>query len=427
MAIINSTAIGAARRKLGDTVYYRSNGKTIARAAAAKVSNPKTAKQMAQRAIFATAVRSRDALKSIVDHSFENKKYGANSLSYFMKRNLAILRNIAAADNGVNGSFNVPDAISMQANPLLVSQGSLRSIVGAIYRQNVDGIGFELPKPRDEGHKFTIKELLDFHPEISKGDQITILLLVVDPTREEARTAAGEVYNPTFLQKMRITIPANIDDNAIFYDKENSSLGSQLIVEGVNSFKVDCANRPGNDVLNFEDKSGLSQIAACIILSRPEGSKWLRSTEYLQVSPNFDDGMYSFNDVLNTWLAGTVQLAGVDSEQYLNQGEQQSVTPTYAAVSQSFTMRDANTEALSYITAAGLRTIDANGSTRTQVIYTQNAAQAIEEKMSVYKLGEDGKTLTKIETEYASEFVSAKVKFADANKLLGGALVIAQG
>lgn len=422
MAIINSTSIGAARRKLGNTVYYRSNGKTIARAAAAKVSNPKTAKQMAQRAIFATAVRSRDALKSIVDHSFENKKYGANSLSYFMKRNLAILRNIAAAGNGTNGSFNVPDAISMQANPLLVSQGSLRSLSDTSFGGTENGYRLLITGDATADY-VTVGAFLQQHPEISKGDQLTVLFLSVETNKEEARTIAGEVYNPTYLLKMRITIPTTIDDNEIFFNINAEGFGSHIVVEGTKNFTI----AYGNGYVSLTDGEGQSALAACVIVSRPEGSKWLRSTEYLQVSPNFDDGMYSFNDVLNTWLAGTVQLAGVDSEQYLNQGEQQSVTPTYAAVSQSFTMRDANTEALSYITAAGLRTIDANGSTRTQVIYTQNAAQAIEEKMSVYKLGEDGKTLTKIETEYASEFVSAKVKFADANKLLGGALVIAQG
>ena len=98
MARINSVSVGRAAKKLGNMVYYTMNGKTYARARVEQVKNPKTAKQMAQRLIFTTAVRSRDALKTIVDHSFENKKYGSESLNYFMKRNLEILRARATAD-----------------------------------------------------------------------------------------------------------------------------------------------------------------------------------------------------------------------------------------------------------------------------------------------------------------------------------------
>ena len=230
MARINSVSVGRAAKKLGNMVYYTMNGKTYARARVTQVKNPKTAKQMAQRLIFTTAVRSRDALKSIVAHSFQSKKYGSESLNYFMKRNLEILRARAAADNCLTGSFNVPYGITMQANPLLVSQGTIPSI-NYSYSQN--GINIHLGAVDDIS---TIADFLRQNPMIRRGDQITIMLLIPDAKVEEAVTAGGEVVNPTHLIKMRITIPADIADDAVFFDAKNKTLGSLLIVEGISDF-----------------------------------------------------------------------------------------------------------------------------------------------------------------------------------------------
>lgn len=417
MARINSVSVGRAAKKLGNMVYYTMNGKTYARARVEQVKNPKTAKQIAQRLIFTTAVRSRDALKSIVDHSFENKKYGSESLNYFMKRNLEILRARAAADNGTIGSFNVPYGISMQANPLLISQGSIPSMYYSF--ADVNGLTINLGSV---DNFVTVGAFLAANATIRKGDQITVLLLV--PTSNyEATTASGEGVNATRLIKMRITIPANIADDEVFFDNNEGEFGSLLITEGNNDFNLN----PVGDQLNFwESDNDEHGICGCIIVSRPDGNKWLRSTEYMKMNPQYDEGLYSFNDVLNTWMQGTTEIAGLDDNEYLNQGQQGTIENSYSVQTRSFNMTDLATGETKPYSLAGLETISANGSKSAQIIYTQNVSQAIAGKITCYTA--KGNVLTAVTNEFKKPSnAAALVTFNDANKLLGGVLSINQG
>lgn len=413
MARINSVSVGRAAKKLGNMVYYTMNGKTYARARVEQVKNPKTAKQMAQRLIFTTAVRSRDALKSIVDHSFENKKYGSVSLNYFMKRNLEILRSRAAADNGLTGSFNVPYGITMQANPLLVSQGTIPSME---YSFSQEGLSFNL----GDENTITIGAFISAHPTIRKGDQITIMLLIPDVKVEEAVTAGGEVVNPTHLIKMRITIPANIADDAVFFDTTNGEFGSLLITEGIEDFTFNATN----SVLSIWDQNDQNGVCGCIIVSRPNGNKWLRSTEYMKMNPNYDDGLYNFNDVLNTWMQGTTEIVGLEDNEYLNQGQEAAISNSYSLQSRSFNMTNAATGEMSSVTLAALDTTTSNGSRITQIIYTQTSAQAAAGKITCYTV-QSANVLVPNTTEFNKPSnAAALITFDDANRLVGGVLSI---
>ena len=418
MARINSVSVGRAAKKLGNMVYYTMNGKTYARARAEKVKNPKTPKQMAQRVIFTTTVRSRDALKSIVNHSFVNKKYGSESLNYFVKRNLEILRARAAADKGLTGSFNVPYGITMQANPLLVSQGTIPSIQYSFTKDN----GLVIPIGSDK-NVVTISDFLSTNRTIRKGDQITIMLLIPDAKVEEAVTAGGEVVNPTHLIKKRITIPANIADDEVFFDIANGEFGSLLITEGVENFKLDV----DHGVLSIWDRNEEYGVCGCIIVSRPDGKKWLRSTEYMKMNPNYDDSMYNFNDVLNTWMQGTTKIVGLEDNEYLNQGQEAAVSNSYSVQTRSFNMsKAADGEVMSVILAA-LDTNTSNGSRITQIIYTQTSEQAAAGKITCYKY-EGNNVLSVVPDEYNKPSnAAALITFDDANKLLGGVLSIKKG
>lgn len=411
MALINSVSVGRAAKKLGNMVYYTMNGKTYARARVEQVKNPKTAKQMAQRLIFTTAVRSRDALKSIVDHSFENKKYGSESLNYFMKRNLEILRARAASDNGLTGSFNVPYGITMQANPLLVSQGTVPSM-GYTFDNN--GLSFDV----GEENSITVGEFLSRHSTVRKGDQITILLLV--PTSNyEATTASGEAVNATHLIKMRITIPANIADDAVFFESTNNTFGSLLIIEGDSNFSFVHENGSLAFLYGLNDDNGL---CGCIIVSRPEGNKWLRSTEYMKMNPNYDDGLYNFNDVLNTWMQGTTEIVGLEDNEYLNQGEEAAIANSYSVQTRTFNMTAVGAAQAHSTSLAALETISANGSKSAQIIYKQSSTQAAAGKITCYTV-EGNNQLTQTEDEYIKPSnAAALITFGDANKLLGGIL-----
>ena len=417
MARINSVSVGRAAKKLGNMVYYTMNGKTYARARVEQVKNPKTAKQMAQRLIFTTAVRSRDALKSIVDHSFENKKYGAESLNYFMKRNLEILRARAASDNGLTGSFNVPYGITMQANPLLISQGSIPSLDYVFEEKGLTMVVGNLPN-------VSIGAFLSANPLVRKGDQITVILLVPG-ANYEATTASGEGVNTTHLIKMRITIPANIADDEVFLRvTDKVTLGSLLITEGVDKFTLTAND---NTKLSFKEKgSNEFGVCGCIIVSRPDGNKWLRSTEYMKMNPNYDNSLYNFNDVLNTWMQGTTEIEGLEDNEYLNQGQQAEIANSYSLKGREFNMTVAETGEVVPVSLAALDTTTSNGSRITQIIYTQTSAQVAEGKITCFKTPE-GNVLVPAPNEYNKPSnAAALISFDEANKLLGGVLSIKQ-
>lgn len=415
MARINSVSVGRAAKKLGNMVYYTMNGKTYARARVEQVKNPKTAKQMAQRVIFTTAVRSRDALKSIVDHSFENKKYGSVSLNYFMKRNLEILRARAAADNGLTGSFNVPYGITMQANPLLVSQGTIPSM--SYNFDNNNGLTINLGGQQGK-MEIPVGTFLNANPTIKKGDQITVLLLI--PTHNyEATTASGEAVDATRLIKMRVTIPATISDDDIFIG--GNGFGPLMVIEGVENFKF----RLSGAELSFKDKSDEHGTCGCIIVSRPEGKKWLRSTEYMKMNPLYDDSLYNFNDVLNTWMQGTSEIVGLEDNEYLNQGQEAAIANSYSLQTHPFNMADAATGEVSAVSLAAVDTNTSNGSRITQIIYTQTSAQAAAGKITCYTA--QGNVLTAKDEYNKPSNAAALITFDDANRLLGGVLSIQQG
>lgn len=93
MAEISSPFVGIAKGKLGEGVYYRAGGKTLARARNRNPRNPKSTAQCQQRLVFATATRAAKALREIVDHSFEGVEYGQVSVNHFTKQAVAALKN----------------------------------------------------------------------------------------------------------------------------------------------------------------------------------------------------------------------------------------------------------------------------------------------------------------------------------------------
>lgn len=85
MAQISSPFVGIAKGKLGEGVYYRAGGKTLARARNRNPRNPQSTAQCMQRLTFSTATRTAKLLREIVNHSFEGVEYGQVSVNHFVK------------------------------------------------------------------------------------------------------------------------------------------------------------------------------------------------------------------------------------------------------------------------------------------------------------------------------------------------------
>lgn len=124
--------LGMGRGKLGDIVLTRIDGQQIARPRNRQPKNPRTNKQLYQRAVMATVMQAYSAGIKIFDHSFEGKSVGAANQRYFMKLNAKKLRAQIAAD--IDGDVAVASQIGRVVAPgvsspvpanLQVSEGSL--------------------------------------------------------------------------------------------------------------------------------------------------------------------------------------------------------------------------------------------------------------------------------------------------------------
>lgn len=74
--------LGLSRKKLGDIVFYRSEGQQRARVRVRVIRNPRSAKQAVQRMILATASKTLAALRGLYNHSFEGIAVGNASTRY---------------------------------------------------------------------------------------------------------------------------------------------------------------------------------------------------------------------------------------------------------------------------------------------------------------------------------------------------------
>lgn len=129
-----SPLMGTQSGKRGEAVLYRTDGRQVERAWVSTPRNPRTPQQIYQRMFMATMGKAMQGMKKIVDHSFEAVSPGSHSLRYFMKRNIAQIRNAAYYNYSEQvwrvkeWSFITPRWDYMTWNPYLMSEGSLPAI-----------------------------------------------------------------------------------------------------------------------------------------------------------------------------------------------------------------------------------------------------------------------------------------------------------
>lgn len=285
--------LGYSRGSVGDLTFYRRNSQQVTRARARVVKNPKTLAQQMQRTIMRTSVEAYKVLKEICDHSWEGVSYGANSYAEFQKRNMAMLRRLAA-DGGENTKSFVPMGFKgLAAMPFEVSSGSLQFNAPA-YEDNLLKWSKEVPVAEPQNMTYA-----DFAAYIGaqEGDQVTFI-----GVRPSISAGVDEPFGVEMLVARVILSPAAGEF------AETAFLSPVAETQG---FGVNDANplNEGNIMFGFESPQGLGKIlwtgfargttgieimAGCAILSRknPSGS-WLRSKSALGYDPLFNENGYT--------------------------------------------------------------------------------------------------------------------------------------
>ena len=116
-----------ARGKLAGASAQKGQNGTILREIV-KPRNPKTDKQIYQRAIMATVMKAYSAGKEIFDHAFQGVEKGQKSQQYFIARNATLLRSLIAQDiNAIAAALSQPlRPKALYAVPGHVSEGTSR-------------------------------------------------------------------------------------------------------------------------------------------------------------------------------------------------------------------------------------------------------------------------------------------------------------
>lgn len=320
-------------------------GEQITKDRVSRVSNPRTEAQMMQRALIPIVAAARQALKGLVDHSFEGVPYGEASLREFSKKNLraGALTVTSYSPNGVS-------------NPgfadLIVSNGSIMEDYDAFPR----GDAAIVRTPEDQLPVFSLpaakandpaKTLLDYVAKWATDNKVTLIkpgtqlsfLSMIATGAVKVNTGNGYRLAPTssfFLN--RCYIPKGEDDSPEALAINDEWKVMEDVTEGTNMFTIKnekgdqitfkCGN---NDAQTKEDHLQIlvapayiyaydSQelCGAALILSRYENGVWKRNSSRLKVDKDcIETGVYTFAN----WLT-TYKMTGAASKKWLNNGNE---------------------------------------------------------------------------------------------------------
>lgn len=277
---------GMGRGKLGDTVFYRQNGSQMFRVRNRIVKNPKSTGQQIQRSLMATVTKAYSQLQVICNHSFENVAYGAASQSYFIKRNLDLLRKAAVAytENNLSGigEYNMPYIVAPGSvatvcpNKLLISEGSLQQKAFIVDSGTWDG---EMTVSPSVGAEVTVKDFLE-----SIGNNM-YTLVVVHAINPIVGTSADKQGNALWSTEVKFSRVKRNNVQLSVEDASKKINDSAAIVDKYVDIETNMSDEVG--LKHWFTGGGTftkNHIACCVIASKWNGTKWLRSSESLVVN-----------------------------------------------------------------------------------------------------------------------------------------------
>lgn len=288
---------GMGRGKLGDTVFYRAMGSQMFRVRNRIVKNPKSVGQQIQRSLMATVTKAYSQLRVICDHSFENVAYGAASQSYFVKKNLDLLRKDAMTylENNLSGigEYNMPYIVAPGSvatvcpNRLLISEGSLKQDAFMVSGGGSVTDGMAIGFAYSTGSNNTLEKFVN-----ALGSKMYTFIVVraLSPIIGDANETQGKALYSTEVLYSRI----KRNDVVLTEEDAQKTISQDNIAVILKYFSIETNMKQDDNLLNWFVGSisfSKKEIAGCVIASAWNGIKWLRSTEYLTVNQkeNFNE------------------------------------------------------------------------------------------------------------------------------------------
>ena len=315
-------------------------GQQITKDRVYRVSNPRTAAQMAQRALIPIVAAARSALKGLVDHSFEGVQYGEASLKEFSASNLrAGVLNVA--------SFSPAGYSNPGFANFIISKGSINEA----FEVTTDGetLTFTLPGtypkikfdglPADGSTDKVFKALEDWARAnnvslLKPGTQLSFLSLCEgEPVKVTTGGKTRKVSTSAF-NICRIYIP-NGDSDSVHakdvngkwkIDKDTARPSDSIVLVNDNGDRLDIETHvnPGSETDGEVQISVIPAIAgeqnrscgAALIVSRKANGIWKRNNARVQILAD-PEHLFTLAD----WQSA-YQTARAASTKYLNTGDE---------------------------------------------------------------------------------------------------------
>lgn len=261
------------------------NGKQITKDRVDTIKNPRSLEQMVNRMYMKTIGLAYSNMKQIVDHSFEGKTYGLQSMMYFSKRNSQRLRELNA--NPAYGIQFAPYQYNQfVANPYIIAEGSASQLlIGATVVQSKGKITAAFTTQIAGA---TTADALFAALGISVGDLASICF-----AWEDAEVNAHfDFIRLTALKAGSVQLTTENSSEYILIEStlaiDTPTFGTEAVTI---SIPVNAADAGANQSVNF-----------ATIHSVKADNKWLRSTAVLSGAGGFGGSL--FDDAIATYPVG---------------------------------------------------------------------------------------------------------------------------
>ena len=231
--------LGTAKKTIGDIVLYRRNGVQQSRVRVRHIANPKTEAQALQRNYMAPVTKFYAPLAGVLERSWEGLNR-SESLSAFLKANMTLAR---------SSGWYVEKGTEFLALPYQVSKGILAPLTYSFSELSLAST------PNDIQISTISTILVDMGYQY--GDQLTFIGCVKDEAKGDIRPVWARF------------LLSDSDTSEIFADINGvvtfSAAEDSLVIAGVEEELIACA----------------------FIVSRWDGSKWLRSTQFVKCNEDY--------------------------------------------------------------------------------------------------------------------------------------------
>lgn len=316
--------LGFGRGKVGDVVFYRSNGTQITRARNRNPRNPNSVPQRVVRAVNASVSRLYSIGQEIFNHAFEGAATPADNQRRFNSLNINLLRGLIADD--LNSGRVDGDCLARvgarglsAAVPFNGMQLSSGKLPNNAFEMKSDG-RFGMPEPLHSSPNVYTETVAQYATRIGlvEGDIYTFVMIGTPGTTDSQLAyygAEGEAFNPCaaifpfFFNYAQLIVKAEA-----FTNTDTISTSTKLsAIFGASDRGIDLTNQPL--VVLFTpadiDSRMVNGVAGCIHSRESTG---LRSTTFgiaFQSLPgeNGDWGLTT-NYLAKAWQTGDSNLRG---------------------------------------------------------------------------------------------------------------------